>query len=178
MMHPPIVRNLNKIEKWISRWIKQWGQACALLSFGTMGLSCLIVLFRYFFNFGSIALQELVIYLHAITFLFCAAYTFQKDKHIRVDIFYQKCSPQTKAYINLIGTLCLLWPFLILITWSSWDYIFTSWRIKEGSSDAGGLPFVYLLKTAILGMVFLLTLQSFADIIKQLNVILKSEPCQ
>lgn len=167
------LEKVYKIEKVISQLIAGVGKAFAWLSLATLLLSCCIVLFRYLFDFGSIALQELVIYLHAATFLFCMAYTLQQDRHIRVDIFYRNVSPEIKAIINIAGTLCMLWPLLILISWQSYGYIAIAWQIKEGSADAGGLPYVYILKSMIFIMVFLLLLQSVADLINNLKIFFK-----
>ena len=54
-----------------------------------MLITVLVVVMRYVFNFGSIALQELVTYLHGTVFILAAAYTLQNNQHVRVDIFYQ-----------------------------------------------------------------------------------------
>lgn len=48
---------------------------------------------------------------------------------------------------------------VIFIFWSSWDYVSLSWSILEQSAEAGGLDYVYLLKTVILIMAFLLGMQ-------------------
>jgi len=125
-----------------------------------------IVILRYILNEGSIALQESVSYMHAVVFMLGAAYTLKNDSHVRVDIFYSKMSDRTKAVVNFMGNLLLLLPVCIFIVWSSWDYVMESWRLKESSREAGGLPWIYLLKTSILIMALLLILQAIADMIR------------
>ena len=49
-----------------------------------------IVILRYGFNLGWIAMQESVLYFHGVVFMLGAAYTLKADAHVRVDIFYQK----------------------------------------------------------------------------------------
>ncbi len=49
-----------------------------------------VVVMRYLFNEGSIAIQEYVMYMHALVFMLAAAYTLKHDQHVRVDIFYNK----------------------------------------------------------------------------------------
>ncbi len=123
-------------------------------------LTCVIVLLRYGFNLGWIWLQESVTYLHAAVFMLAAAWTLQVDGHVRVDIFYREAAPARKALVNLFGSLLLLLPFCLFLLIIGWDYVAASWRLLEGSREAGGVPAVYLLKTLILLLPALLLMQS------------------
>jgi TRAP-type mannitol/chloroaromatic compound transport system permease small subunit len=118
-----------------------------------------VVVLRYLFDVGSIALQESTLYLHASLFMFGAAYTLKANAHVRVDIFYRKLTARQKALVNLTGTLLLLLPFCGFLLWVSWDYVAVAWALREGSREAGGLPLVYLLKTLIPLGAILLALQ-------------------
>ena len=111
---------------------------------------CLVVLLRYAFGIGSIALQESVTYLHALVFMLAAAYTLNRDAHVRVDIFYSKWPARRRHWVNLIGSLVLLLPLAIFLLVSSWGYVSDAWARREASSAPGGLAYVYLLKTLIL----------------------------
>lgn len=130
-----------------------------------------IVILRYLFNTGWIAMQESILYMHAFVFLLGAAYTLRHDGHVRVDIFYQRLSPRGKAWVDLLGSLLLLMPVCGYIFWVSWEYVAVSWRLLEGSREAGGLPGVFLLKTSILLMASLLALQGLAVMLKNLLVL-------
>jgi TRAP-type mannitol/chloroaromatic compound transport system permease small subunit len=88
-----------------------------------------------------------------------------------VDIFYGKLSPQRKAWVDLIGTLLFLLPFCIFTIWVSLPYVSASWRLLEGSREAGGLPLVFLLKTFIPLMAALLLLQGLSTIGRSLKEI-------
>ena len=135
-----------------------------------------IVVMRYVFNEGSIAVQESVMYMHALVFMLGAAFTLKRDGHVRVDIFYNKMSKRSKSLVNLIGNLLLLLPVCIFIFWSSWDYVTEAWRIKESSREAGGLPWIYLLKTSILIMAALLILQAIANMLRDASNIISKAP--
>jgi len=123
-----------------------------------------VVLLRYAFDLGWIALQESISYLHSTVFLLGAAYTLQQNGHVRVDIFYNKLNQKAKAWVDLLGHLFILMPVMIFIIWVSWPYVSESWRVYEGSREAGGLAGVYLLKSLILMMAGLLILQAMAMI--------------
>ena len=127
-----------------------------------------IVVLRYLFQFGSIALQESVIYINGLLFTFGVAYTLREQGHVRVDIFYNGMSPSRKALVNALGTLLFLVPSCVFIIYISWDYVALSWRVREGSAEASGLPFVYLLKTCILVLPALLFMQGVSELLKAL----------
>jgi TRAP-type mannitol/chloroaromatic compound transport system permease small subunit len=129
-------------------------------------LTGLIVFMRYFFEVGSIALQESLTYLHALVFLMGAAFTLKRKGHVSIDIFYQKFSPHTQAIIQILGTLVFLMPVCIVILTLSWDYVISSWFIREVSREAGGLPYIYLLKTLLIIMPACILLQGVSEVIK------------
>jgi TRAP-type mannitol/chloroaromatic compound transport system permease small subunit len=147
------------------------GRALSWLTLVMVLVTFVVVVLRYAFDAGSIALQESVTYLHAAVFMLGAAYTLKHDAHVRVDIFYQRWSPRTRAWIDLLGTLLLLMPVCSFILLASLDYVSVSWSILEGSREAGGLDGVYLLKTAIPLMAVLLLLQGIALAIHSLLVL-------
>ena len=95
-------------------------------------------------------MQELVMYFHAMVFLGCAGLVFNKDEHVRVDIFYRGSSVKYKNLINLICGAIFLLPVVVFIAFYSFDLIVMAWSIKEISTEAGGLPFVYFQKSLIL----------------------------
>lgn len=138
------------------------GRGVAWLTVGMVLGYCLVVLLRYAFGVGSIALQESVTYMHALVFMLGAAYTLHADGHVRVDIFYSKWSAARRNLVNLMGSLLLLLPFSLFLLIASWGYVADAWARGEGSVEAGGLPIVYLLKTVILLMAGQLTCAALA----------------
>lgn len=72
------------------------GRSVAWLTLALVLLTFLIVVLRYLFNVGSVALQESLLYLHSLIFLMGAAYTLRHDSHVRVDIFTAQCRHETK----------------------------------------------------------------------------------
>jgi TRAP-type mannitol/chloroaromatic compound transport system permease small subunit len=143
---------LDQVNLWVGRTIAWLALAMVLITF-------LVVVMRYGFDSGSIALQESVTYMHAMLFMLGAAYTLRQNGHVRVDIFYQRFSRRGRAWVDLLGTLVLLIPVCLFILSSSFDYVADAWSVKEGSREAGGLPYVYWLKSVILLMPLLLLLQ-------------------
>lgn len=166
---------MNKILTFLP-WIVIFNQRLQTLighavSWGTLTLVLItagVVVLRYGFETGSIALQESIMYNHAIVFMLGITYTYLKDEHVRVDLFYARYSERKKHLIDLLGSLFLTLPVALYILWISSDYIAASWSISEGSAEAGGLGYVYLLKTLIAIMAGLLVLQALAIISQSL----------
>ncbi len=147
------------------------GRAVAWLALIMVLVQFTIVVLRYMFGFGSIMMQESVIYLHAVLFLAGSGYTLLHDGHVRVDIFYRDAAPRTRAFVDLIGVLIFLLPVCTLIWWGSWPYVQTSWQVLEGSRETSGIHAVYLLKTIILVFAVLMALQGIAMGLRALMVI-------
>jgi len=153
-------------------FINEWsGRLIAWLTLVMVLVTFTIVVLRYGFNLGWIAMQESITYMHALIFLVGIPYTLKHDAHVRVDIFYNKMSEHNRAWVNLLGTILLLFPVVIFILYSSWDYVLASWSMLEESGEPGGLPYVYLLKSSILLMTVLLILQGLSGIARNIRIL-------
>ncbi|MFK5894556.1 MAG: TRAP transporter small permease subunit [Pseudomonadota bacterium] len=163
-----IIQKIQDISEYTGRLISWLSLLMVLITF------CIVV-FRYGFNTGWIAMQESVMYLYAISFLLGIAYTYKHDGHVRVDIFYTNMSHHTKAWVNLLGILFLLIPMTVFIFYSSWGYVMDSWSVLEESGAAGGLPFVYLLKSNILLMAILLINEAVAQLLINIQILFSTD---
>lgn len=161
------IRSIDLLTEFTGKLIGWFTLAMVLLTF-------LIVLLRYGFNYGSIAMQESVLYFHGLVFMLGAGYTLKQGGHVRVDIFYQRFSQRKKAVVDLFGSLFLLLPVCIFVFFISFDYVARSWRILESSSEAGGLPLVYISKSLLLIFAVTLTLQGLAEIARNIQSLLSS----
>lgn len=153
---------LLRIADALDAGIRRLGEMVSWLSLAMVLVTFLVVVMRYAFDQGSIALQESVTFMHAGLFMLAISYTLGQNAHVRVDIFYQGMGRRARAWIDLLGTLLLLVPVCLLILWLGWSYVWESWAVQEGSREAGGLPGVYLLKSLILLMPALLLLQGLS----------------
>ncbi|HXG28120.1 MAG TPA: TRAP transporter small permease subunit [Nevskiales bacterium] len=139
------------------------GRAVSWLALAMVAIYFAVVLLRYLFSTGSIALQESVTYLHATLFMLAAAWTLIRDGHVRVDIFYSRWGARAKDWADLAGSLLFLLPVALFLFAASLGFVADAWRIREASAQPGGLPYVYLLKTLILVMTAQLVLQALAQ---------------
>ena len=157
---------MKKISHIIDLFNEKIGILTSYLVIPLILITFFVAFMRYALDFGSIAIQEITIYLHALIFTVGASYTLKNNMHVRIDIFYNKFSNNLKKNINLFGTIFFLLPSCILIFITSFNYVITSIMLLESSKEAGGLPILYILKSYILLMVFTLFLQAISEIIK------------
>jgi TRAP-type mannitol/chloroaromatic compound transport system permease small subunit len=174
-MKYPATAKIDRIARLIDDFSDACGRAIAWLTLCMVLTQFAVVILRYVFEIGWIAMQESILFMHALVFLLGAAYTLRHEGHVRVDIFYRHLSRQAQALVDVLGTLFLLLPVCGYIFWTSWGYVTDSWQLFEGSREAGGLPGVFLLKTSILLMAGLLSLQGLSMLLKNVVIIFSRE---
>lgn len=157
--------------KWIDRVNEGIGKLVSWLTLALVLMICVDVLLRYLFSYSSAAFFELEWHFFAAIFLLGAAYTLKHDRHVRVDVFYHNFSEKTKAWVNLLGTIFFLFPFTLVVAYTSWPFVVDAYQMGESSPDAGGLPYRFVIKSAIPLGFGLLLLQGIAEALRSLQVI-------
>jgi TRAP-type mannitol/chloroaromatic compound transport system permease small subunit len=97
-----------------------------------------------------------------------SGYTYLSNEHVRIDVFYRGASVKYKSIVDILGNLFLLIPFIFVIWKFSFPFIARSWSMNEVSREVGGLPALYILKSAILIFCILLFIQALSNIIKSI----------
>lgn len=146
------------------------GSLVSWLTLAMVLLTVVIVVMRYVFDAGFVWMQESLTWMHAAVFMLGAAYTLQRDEHVRVDIFYRDMSERRRAVVDAFGVVLFLLPLCGFLVVEAWPYVSASWSIKEISRDTGGLPYpaIPLLKSVLLLMPLLVALQGVAVLIRAL----------
>ena len=132
-------------------------------------VSAINAIVRKAFDVSSNAWLELQWQLFGAVFMLCAAYTLLKNEHIRIDIVNSRLPKRVRDWIDLLGHLLFLMPFVLLMVYDGWPFFLTSWGQNEQSLNAGGLP-QWPAKFLIPLGFFLLFLQGVSEIIKRLAV--------
>ncbi len=115
------------------------GQAASWLVLVVVLISAGNAVVRKLFNISSNGLLEIQWYLFSAIFLLAAAYTLQKNEHIRIDLLVGKLSARGQAVVDIVGTLLFLMPVCYLLISFGWPMFIDAWNSGEMSSDAGGL---------------------------------------
>ena len=95
----------------IDRFTAAIGRAVSWLILLAVLVSAANAISRKAFSLSSNASLELQWYLFGAAFLLAAAYTLQRDEHIRIDILSLRFSARTRNWIDVIGHAFVLIPF-------------------------------------------------------------------
>ena len=155
-----LVRAIDALNDWIGRTAAWLTLGCVLTCFA-------VVVLRYAFGIGFPWLQELYVWQHAAGFMAGAGYTMLQRGHVNVDVLYGRMNPRSRAWIDIVGTLVFLFPWLAIVAITSAPFVLSSWSIREASSTAGGLPAVYLLKSLVWVFCAVLFVQGLALIARR-----------
>lgn len=128
------------------------------------------VFFRYVFNMSYIIIQEIIMYLHALIFMFGISYALKENSHVKIDVLYNSLNKRTQSVISIAGLVSFILPTALFIIYISIDMVTQSWMILEGSSEAGGLNLVFILKSLIPISGILIFLQGISELIKHIRV--------
>jgi len=130
---------------------------------------------RYAANWSSNGLLEIQWYLFSAIFLLCAAYVFNRNEHIRIDVVAGRFSERTQNWIDVFGILVFMLPMVVMTLYLSWPVFMNAWTTGEGSPNPGGLvrwPVRLLMPIGF----FLLTLQAFSELIKRVAFLTGNGP--
>jgi TRAP-type mannitol/chloroaromatic compound transport system permease small subunit len=138
---------------------------------GLIALIVLTVILRFVFSAGRIELEELEWHLYAVGFLTGIVACTVRDRHVRVDVFRERMSARTRAWIDFYGTLLLQLPFLALLLWSSWYFVVDSYVLAERSAAAGGLSHRWILKAFLPTSLAMLVIATTAQLLRILDAL-------
>jgi TRAP-type mannitol/chloroaromatic compound transport system permease small subunit len=134
-------------------------------------LSCVIsagnAASRYVFSESSNGWLEIQWYMFAGMVLLGGPYTLNRNEHVRVDLLYGAVSERARIWIDIVGGVLFLLPICLILIYFTWPWFVDSWRLNEGSSNAGGLvrwPVKLVLPVGFA----LMALQGISEIIKRI----------
>ncbi|MGC9162707.1 MAG: TRAP transporter small permease subunit [Thiomonas sp.] len=142
------------------------GRLTLWLVLASIIISALNAVVRKAFDFSSNAFLEIQWYLFAAVFLLGAGYTFLHNEHVRIDVLSSKLSPRGRNWIDIIGIVFFLFPFVFEAVRLSLPVVINAIASGEMSSNAGGLirwPAYILIPIGF----SLLGLQGVSELIKR-----------
>ena len=167
---------MNKISFGIDSLSKYFGFLAAFFALAMSLLVAYDALMRYAFSEGSIALQEFEWHMFDILFLFGLSYALKHDKHVRVDIFYEKYSKDTQALIRILSMAFLVIPFALLMIVYGYDMTLQSYLQHDTSPNPGGLSNRWIIKSMLVVGFVMLILQAISEIIKSYTQLSNKKP--
>jgi TRAP-type mannitol/chloroaromatic compound transport system permease small subunit len=156
----------------LARFIDKINESVGKVAVWLVLLSCMIsagnATSRYALDLSSNAWLEIQWYMFAGIVLLGAAYTLNRNEHVRVDVVYGRLRPRTQAWIDLMGMILFLMPTCVILAWMSWPFFLDAYSSGETSSNAGGLirwPVKIMLPIGFA----MLVAQGISEIIKRIG---------
>ncbi len=164
------MKALHAVSRAIDRTTAFLGRAVSWLILVAVLVSAGNAAIRKAFDMSSNAWLELQWYLFGAVFMLAAAYTLQRNEHVRIDILTQALKKRTRDWIDLFGHVFFLSPFVGLMAYLSWPFFLRSLQSGEHSANAGGL-ILWPAKALVLAGFVTLCAQALSEIIKRVLVL-------
>ncbi|MBI2256420.1 MAG: TRAP transporter small permease subunit [Proteobacteria bacterium] len=161
-------RLIDAVTAFIGRQVK-WLILAAII------VSAVNAIIRKAFDNSSNAWLELQWYLFGAVFMLAAAYTLQRNAHIRIDVISSHLKKRTRDWIDLFCHVVFLLPFVLMMLWLCWPFFLESYQSQEMSMNSGGL-IIWPAKAIILAGFILLFFQALSEIAKRIAILIGIMP--
>lgn len=152
-------RAIDAVNTAIGRWLS-WLIVAAVL------ISTANAIVRKVLDVSSNSFLELQWVLFSIVFLLCSPWTLIDNEHIRIDIINHSLPLKVRSWIDMIGHVFFLLPFMAILLYTSIPFFLTSYHQNEQSFSAGGLP-QWPAKSLIMIACVAMIAQGISEIIKR-----------
>ncbi len=163
-----VLKIIDSISEWsgkVNRWVVP----------GLVAVLTYEVVARYVFNAPTKWAHETTTFLLATIAVLGLAYTHLHHGHVRIDIIYSRLSPRGKATIDVICGFLLLFPLLAILIYGSFHSMWLAWARGELMIWSPWRPPAGPIKTVFLLGWCLFFLQSGAEFIRDLYLLVKNK---
>ncbi|MBN1958492.1 MAG: TRAP transporter small permease subunit [Desulfuromonadales bacterium] len=166
------LRSFIRIVDWLSETSGQIGKWAALVLVFAGSYEAIS---RHFFNAPTVWSYDTLCMAGGVIYMLGASYNYKHDAHTRVDLFYMRGTPRTKAIINVICSLTLFFPLMIIMFKLAVTWAVKAWKINEVMFTSFWYPPAAPYRTLFAVGLLLLILQGVARFIRDLYLIVRGE---
>ncbi|CAG1772934.1 hypothetical protein BAC2_03267 [uncultured bacterium] len=123
---------------------------------------------RKLFSFTVPVVYDLQWHFFAAVVLLMAAYTLQRDEHVRVDLLAHRLGERGMAWLDLFGIALVLLPLCLVMVWATTPAFIaslSSGETRASRESVSDLP-VWIIKSFLPAGFALLALQGIAEAIR------------
>ena len=169
----PLIRGTLSVADSISEWL---GRSVSWFAFALVLVGVYDVALRYLFNKPTIWAYETSCMLGATIIVAGWGYVLLHHGHVRVDVFYSRMSTRKKAIIDVVCGLLLFFPLIISLLWTSIPWMVDAWVRNEVMVETYWYPPAAPIRTLLVIGLAVFTLQGIAQFMRDLHLLIKSEP--
>lgn len=142
------------------------GTVMLFMIFVMMGVLLFGSISRYVFNASFLWIIEMAQFLMAAYYLLGGGYSMQLEAHVRMDVFYDRWQPRTRAFWDSLTALCIVF-YLIYMIYGGWSS--TAYALKYGQTNySAWAPLMWPIKMVMTVGIALMLLQAFSFFFKDL----------
>ncbi|MCE8035580.1 MAG: TRAP transporter small permease subunit [Halomonas sp.] len=139
----------NRVSHVVDSAIAVLGKGLSWLWLATLAVVLANVFSRFILGRGSIALEELSWHFFGATMILTLAYAVVTDDHVRVDVLRERFSLRFQTWVELLGIVLLVLPVLYFMVDGLAEYAYRSFERGERSQAPSGLPYRFIIKSAL-----------------------------
>ena len=147
----------------VNRWV---GTVVMYLIFAMMGILLFAAISRSFFDKPYIWVMEMAQFTMAAYYLLGGGFSMMDDAHVRMDVFYERWSPKSKAIIDAFTAIALIF-YLVILAWGGFASSGYALEYDQRNYTAWGPPLAPIKIIMSIGVVLML-LQAFSMLFKDL----------
>jgi len=167
---------MRKIVHTIDSISEKIGRAGCWLSVALVLIVTYEVFMRYVFTKPSLWAYEVTVMLAASLYVLAFSYAHLHRAHVRVDMIYSHLPSRGRAIIDALGGLLLFFPFIFLLTYISWSWMWHAWATAEKMPITGWYPPAGPLRTVVFIGIAMFALQGIAHFIRDVYLLIKNQP--
>ncbi len=130
---------------------------------------------RHFFNAPTIWAYDTLCMSGGVLYMLGASYVYKHDAHTRVDLIYSRFSKRGKALMDVICSLVLFFPLMIIMFKLAVQWAAKAWRINEVMFNSFWYPPAAPYRSIFALGLLLLILQAMAKFIRDVHFLVRGK---
>lgn len=149
------------------------GNVVMYLALVMLGVLLLGSVTRYVFNVPLVWIVEMAQFIMAAYYILGGGYAMQLDAHVRMDVWYERWKPRTRAFVDSITVFCLVF-YLGIMIYGGFSSSAYSLKYDQTNYSAWAPPMAPIKIIMTVGFVLML-LQAFSILFKDIAKVTRRE---
>ncbi|MBN1856729.1 MAG: TRAP transporter small permease subunit [Dehalococcoidia bacterium] len=164
-----ILRTIDSLSQWS-------GKSARWLALALVLVMANETIMRYVFNKPTVWGFETAVMMGASLYALGASYAHWTHSHIRIDVFYSRLSVRKRTIIDVLGTIFVCFPLMVVLVSASVSNAWAAWVGHETLKLTFWYPPSGPLRTVVAVGFVLLSLQVIAQFFRDVYLLIRNTP--